>query len=132
MIQVRSLIVHGAITTTVAKARAVAPIMEKLITLAKKGRAVDMKNANKVIADRILTKQLFEDAKSRFATRTSGFTRIVKLGSRPGDATEEAMLSFVDAAVDVIPPKSKIKDVKESAPVVKSKKKVAKPVKKSK
>lgn len=132
MIQVRSLIVHGAITTTIAKARAVAPIMEKLITLAKKGRDVDAKNANKVIADRVLVKKLFEEAKTRFATRTGGYTRIVKLGGRPGDATEEARLSFVDVAIDVIPPKSKIKDVKESPPVVKSKKNAAKPVKKSK
>lgn len=112
MIQTRSLIIHGAITTTIAKARAVAPIMEKLITLAKKGREADRRNAYKVIADKGLVAKLFEDAKTRFATRTSGFTRIVKLGKRLGDATEQAIVSFVDVAVDVIVPKSKIKAVK--------------------
>lgn len=132
MIQVRSLITHGAIITTIAKARAVAPIMEKLITLAKKGRDTDQRNANKVIADRVLVRKLFDEAKTRFATRTGGYTRIVKLGKRLGDRTEEARLSFVDGAVEVIPPKSKIKDVKVSAPVVPSKTKAAKPVKKSK
>lgn len=73
----KELLKHGKITTTLARAKAVRPLVEKLITRAKKGKEPPL----------------------RFAARTGGFTRIVKLGPRTGDATEMAIISFVDAPV---------------------------------
>lgn len=112
MILARELIEHGQITTTLAKAKAVQPLVEKLITRAKKGSESDRRLVFEVLADKKITAQLMDFAKTRFAKRTSGFTRIIKLGPRLGDATEEAMLSFVDAAVEKIKKIKSIKSVK--------------------
>ena len=92
----RDLIIHGSIRTTLGKAKAVKPIIEKLVTLAKKG---SVREVAKMLASRDIEKKLNDDAKTRFAGRTSGFTRIIKLGKRLGDATEEVFLQFVDAKV---------------------------------
>lgn len=101
---VRNTLRHGSIKTSVAKAKAVRPMMEKLITLAKKGSAREVK---KILADKQMEKELLADAKTRFASRTSGFTRIIRLGGRPGDATEEVLFQLVDEKViaDVVTPK---------------------------
>lgn len=96
---VREMIQHGKIKTTYAKAKAVQPLVEKLVTRAKGGSEHDRRRVLRVIDDRVLTSQLFSDAKTQFATRTSGFTRVVKLGMRRGDATEEALLMFVDEKI---------------------------------
>lgn len=105
----RELIVHGQITTTLAKAKAVQPLVEKLITRAKKGKEANRRLVLAVLADKTITAMLMDFAKTRFVSRTSGFTRIIKLGPRLGDATESAMLSFVDAPVEKV---KKIKSVK--------------------
>jgi len=89
----RDLIIHGSIRTTLAKAKAVAPLVEKLVTLAKKGSAKEVK---KVLASKDIEKSLLADAKTRFAGRNSGFTRIIRLGKRQGDATEEVLFQLVD------------------------------------
>jgi large subunit ribosomal protein L17 len=89
----RDLIKHGRIRTTLGKAKAVQPLVEKLVTLAKKG---SVRGVEKVLADKDIEKLLNIDAKTRFANRSSGFTRIIKLGKRLGDATEEVFLQFVD------------------------------------
>lgn len=95
----RDLIVHGAIRTTLAKAKAVQPLVEKLITKAKYGEHIDVVQIQRVLDTRQLTEQLLADAKTRFFGRTSGFTKIVKMGKRLGDAAEEVLLSFVDERV---------------------------------
>ena len=104
---VRALLTQNIIVTTIAKAKAIQPMVEKLVTRAKKGKASDQRRILRVIPDREIVKRLMEDAKTRFAGRTSGYTRIIKLGQREGDATEMAQLSFVDARVvtEVIAPK---------------------------
>lgn len=89
----REIIVHGSIRTTVAKAKAVQPLIEKLITSAKKESKEVLK---RTLSDWKVEKLLLSDAKTRFSGRSSGFTRIIKLGTRAGDNTEEVMLSFVD------------------------------------
>jgi large subunit ribosomal protein L17 len=91
---VRDVFIHGTITTSIAKAKAVQPLVEKLVTLAKKGSA---KEVEKVLASKDIEKALLADAKTRFATRTSGFTRIIHVGKRLGDATEEVLFQLVDA-----------------------------------
>jgi len=91
---VRDLIIHGSIRTTVAKAKAVTPLVEKLVTLAKKG---SVKEVKKILASKKIESALLADAKTRFASRNSGFTRIIRLGKRLGDATEEVLFQLVDA-----------------------------------
>jgi len=96
----RDLIIHGSIRTTLGKAKAVQPVVEKLVTLAKKG---SVREVEKMLASKTIEKKLNDDAKTRFAKRTSGFTRIIKLGKRLGDATEEALLQFVDEKIQEVP-----------------------------
>ncbi len=100
----RDVIVRGSIKTSLAKAKAVQPLVEKLVTLAKKG---SVREVEKVLASKDIEKLLNNDAKTRFANRNSGFTRIIKLGKRLGDATEEVLLQFVDVRVvaEVVKPK---------------------------
>ena len=92
---VRELFVRDAIVTTVAKAKAVQPIVEKLITKAKKGSNVAMRDILAVLGDKALAIRLTEDAKTRFGSRNSGFTRIIKLGKRMSDASEMAKFSLI-------------------------------------
>lgn len=129
MILLRSLFGHGKIVTTVAKAKSMQPMAEKLITKAKSGTSADMRQIRKVLADRVTVGILMDWAKTRFAKRTSGFTRLVRVGRRLGDASETVELSFVDAApekkhvvkaeVVKVEPKRKGKKV-EDAIIVKS------------
>lgn len=111
----REMLLRGAIRTTVAKAKAVQPLVEKLVTKAKAGTDADRRRISRTITDAKAVDGLLSDAKTRFANRTSGFTRIVRLGIRGGDAAEEALLQFVDERVvaEVIPPKEEKKPVKK-------------------
>lgn len=95
----RDLILHGRITTSVAKAKAVQPSIEKLVTKAKVGTDAKKRLMTAVLMDRMLSDMLIDDAKTRFSSRNSGFTRIIKLGKRKSDATELAVLEFVDEKV---------------------------------
>lgn len=106
----RELIRRGSVRTTYARARAVQPLVEKLVTSAKQGGAGGATIAIKrVVSDKETEKLLLADAGTRFAARTSGFTRVIKLGPRRGDAAEEVMLQFVDerVAVEVVKPPEK-------------------------
>jgi large subunit ribosomal protein L17 len=96
---VRDLLIHGAITTSVAKAKAVQPMIEKIITKVKTGQQSDQRLVARIITDRSIRQQLIDEVNTRFAGRTSGYTRIIKLGLRKSDATEMAQLSFVDVRV---------------------------------
>ena len=134
---VRALLASDSIVTTIAKAKAVQPMVEKLVTRAKLGKPSDLRRVLRVIPEREIAKRLMEDAKTRFAARSSGYTRIIKLGKREGDATEMVQFSFVDARVvtDVIAPKKvvtkkEITDTKEKPKKEAVKKIVKKAVKK--
>jgi large subunit ribosomal protein L17 len=98
MVLTRSLIQLGRIKTTFAKAKAIQPAMDKLITKAKSASNASVREMRKNLASEPSVKALLEMAKTRFSTRTSGYTRIIKLGKRYGDAAEEVILEFVDAA----------------------------------
>lgn len=122
----RDVIIHGSIRTSLAKAKAVQPMVEKLVTMAKNGSVQEME---KILAHKDIEKMLIDDAKTRFAKRASGFTRIIKLGKRLGDATEEVFLQFVDVRViaEVVKPKAvKAPEVKVVKPVRKVAKKSVK------
>jgi large subunit ribosomal protein L17 len=105
MILTRSLIGSGRVRTTLAKAKSIQPMVEKLITKAKSGESGALRKASMVLADVDSYKKLLVMAKERFAKRTSGYTRIVKLGTRLGDASEMVYLEFVDSAPVVEKPK---------------------------
>ncbi len=92
----RELVRRGSIRTTLTKARAVQPLVEKLITRAKRSGAGARIALKRILSDKQTEKLLLADAGTRFALRTSGFTRVVKLGTRRGDSAEEVLLQFVD------------------------------------
>ena len=91
-----SLIVHGRVKTTVAKAKAVRPIAEKMITLGRRGDLHARRQALAYLRSQEVVHQLFADVAPRFTDRPGGYTRIVKIGPRPGDSAPMAYLEFVD------------------------------------
>jgi len=97
--QVCSLIEHQRIRTTLAKAKAVRPLAEKMVTLGKKGSIHARRTAFAVLRQKDEVKKLFDEIAPRTAERNGGYTRIVKLGQRKSDAAPIAYLEWVDAAL---------------------------------
>ena len=95
--QVCSLIEHQRIKTTLAKAKAVRPLAEKMVTLGKKGSLHARRTALAVLRQKDAVKKLFEDIAPRSAGRNGGYTRIVKLGARRSDSAAVAFIEWVDA-----------------------------------
>jgi len=91
-----SLIRHERIETTTAKAKELRPFVERLITLGKRGDLHARRLAGRSIADRQVLGKLFDDIGPRFNERPGGYTRILKLGNRRGDAAEMALIELVD------------------------------------
>ena len=89
------LFTNGGIRTTEAKARALRPFAEKLITLAKRGDLAARREVLKVITDRDVVHRLFAEIGPRYAERPGGYTRIMKLGPRAGDAAPMARIELV-------------------------------------
>jgi len=129
-----SLIKHKRVTTTLAKAKAARSVAEKVVTLGKKGTL----QARRIVAARLhthgptvqLSKQekqkwrtqedvlriLFEDIAPAFKGRVGGYTRIIKLEQRPGDAAQKAILEWVDEVVTAAPePKAEAEPAKAAA-----------------
>jgi large subunit ribosomal protein L17 len=96
--QVCSLIEHQRIKTTLAKAKAVRPLAEKMVTLGKNGSLHARRTALSVLRQKDAVKKLFDDIAPRSAERKGGYTRIIKLGQRKSDAAPIAFLEWVDAA----------------------------------
>ncbi len=91
-----SLIEHGRIKTTEAKAKAVKPFAEQMITLGKRGDLHARRLALAELRSQDVVHVLFAEVAPRFAERPGGYTRIVKLGPRQGDAAEMVFLELVD------------------------------------
>ena len=92
----KELIEHERIETTVAKAKAVKPEVEKLITLARRGDLHARRQALAALGqDKFVVYKLFEEIAPRYTERPGGYTRILKLGPRKSDATEMALLELV-------------------------------------
>ena len=91
-----SLIEHGRIRTTEAKAKAVKPYAEKIITLGRRGDLHARRQATAFLRSRDVVHKLFAEVAPLFKDRPGGYTRIVKLGPRPGDSAEMAYLELVD------------------------------------
>ena len=94
--QLASLFDKGRITTTLAKAKALRPVAEKLVTQARRDTVPARRHVARWVSDRTLVKRLFDDIAPRFVDRPGGYLRIVKLGPRLGDGAEKAILEFVD------------------------------------
>ena len=93
-----ALIEHGRIKTTEAKAKAVKPIVEQMITLGRRGGVHNYRRALAFLRSQNVVHKLFNDVGPRFADRDGGYSRIVKLGPRPGDSAEMVYLELVDYA----------------------------------
>ena len=92
----KEIIEHERISTTAAKAKAVRPEIERLITLAKRGDLHARRQALATLAqDKFAVHKLFEDLAPRYAERPGGYTRILKLGPRRSDATEMVYIELV-------------------------------------
>ena len=98
-----ALIEHGRIKTTEAKAKEVRPIAEKMITLGKRGDLAAHRQAVAFLRSKSLAHKLFADVAPRFAERDGGYTRVVKLGPRHGDAAPMAYLELVDYVPEAAP-----------------------------
>jgi large subunit ribosomal protein L17 len=107
-----SLIEHGRIRTTEAKAKAVRPIAEKMITLGRRGDLAARRQALAYLRSQEVVHKLFADVGPRFAERNGGYSRIVKLGPRAGDGAEMAYLELVD----FVPPAPLVRTVPAEEP----------------
>ena len=95
-IMVTDLLRHGQIKTTVAKAKAIRPLTEKMVSLGKGGTLHDRRQAAAFITDKSVVKAVFDDIAPRFEERNGGYTRITRLGVRAGDAAEMALIELID------------------------------------
>src|SRR5438046_7984935 len=91
------LFTHERIRTTEAKAKALRPLAEHLITFAKRGDVHARRQVLKTVPDRDVVHKLFAEIGPRFAERTGGYTRILKLGHRPGDGAPMAIIELIPA-----------------------------------
>ena len=131
-----SLIENGRIKTTLARARALRPTIEKIITLAKKAHLAQ-DTAKKIhyrrlaisrLRSKTATKKLFDELVDQFAARDGGYTRIYKLAlPRLGDASEMALIEFVEEAASKKNKKKTKKSSKKSAPAKDEPKEVTEP-----
>jgi len=95
-----SLIEHEQIVTTLPKAKEIRPIVEKLVTLGKRGDLHARRQAIAAIRDENQVRKLFDTIASRYADRNGGYIRIMKAGFRHGDSAPMAVVEFVDRDVD--------------------------------
>jgi large subunit ribosomal protein L17 len=110
-----ALIEHGRIKTTVTKAKAVKPLAEQMITLGRRGDLHARRQATAFLRSRDVVHHLFAQVAPRFKDRPGGYTRIIKLGPRPGDAAEMVYLELVD---DEYAPKARTASAPAAAAVV--------------
>ena len=119
-----ALITHGRIETTISKARALRPVIEKIITLAKKAEKANdaarklhyRRLAIARVRDKNAVAKLFDELVTEFTDRNGGYTRIYKLGQRIGDAAEMGLIEFVDSNDEGYSKKPKKKAAKKKAP----------------
>jgi large subunit ribosomal protein L17 len=107
-----ALIEHGRIKTTLAKAKAVKPIAEEMITLGRRGDLAARRQALAYLRSNDVVTMLFSDVAPRFTDRPGGYSRIVKLGPRWGDAAVMVYLELVD----YVPPAPRARVPRERAP----------------
>ncbi|PYJ28014.1 MAG: 50S ribosomal protein L17 [Verrucomicrobia bacterium] len=113
--QICSLIEHQRIKTTLAKARAVRPLAERMVTLGKNGSIHARRTALATLRQKNAVKKLFDDIAPKSAERNGGYTRIVKLGYRKSDSARMAFIEWVDMA-EVVEEKATEKKKRKKKP----------------
>ena len=122
--QAQELLRHERIKTTVAKAKELRPFVERLITVAKRGIADGAEGSRALharrivardLADRVVARKLFETIAPRFAARPGGYTRLLRVGFRRGDASEVAQVELVGSEYSVESPSGADAEAEESA-----------------
>ena len=93
--QVTDLLEHGKMETTFYRAKEVQPVVEKMITLGKKGGLVNYRRALAFITKEDVAKKLFDEIAPKYADRNGGYTRVTRTGARRGDAAEMAVIELV-------------------------------------
>ena len=96
-----ALLEHERIVTTEPKAKELRRVADKLVTLGKRGNLHARRQALQVVQSNAVVQKLFNDIAPRFAERQGGYTRIMRLGYRPGDAAAMAVIELVDAQIEV-------------------------------
>jgi large subunit ribosomal protein L17 len=113
-----ALIEHGRIKTTAAKAKEVRPVAEQMITLGRRGGVPARRQALKFLRSQDVVHKLFSDVGPRFADRDGGYSRIVRIGPRLGDAAEMVYLELVDFTPEAAPPRPRRRaEAREEEPV---------------
>lgn len=111
---VSSLIREERIVTTVARAKAVSPLADRMVTLAKADSIAARRRAFRVLGDRTLVKKLFGEIGPRFEGREGGYTRVLKMASfRRGDGSPRALLAFTEEGEKTKPPSTSKKEKKK-------------------
>ena len=95
-----ALFEHEKVRTTEAKAKALRPVAERLITFAKRGDVAARRKVLQTIPDRDVVHRLFAEIAPRMAERDGGYTRILKLGPRKGDGAPMAVIELVDRTIE--------------------------------
>jgi large subunit ribosomal protein L17 len=117
-----ALIKHEQIVTTLPKAKDLRPIVEKLVTLGKRGDLHARRQAIARMPDLAMIRKLFEVLAPRYQGRNGGYTRVLKAGYRHGDSAPVAVIEFVDRDIDARgkdsgpPPQKKQAETEEAAP----------------
>ena len=114
--QVCSLIQHRRIKTTLAKAKAVRPLADRMVTLGKNGSLHARRNALSVLRHKDAVKKLFDEIAPASAERNGGYTRIIKLGQRKSDSARMAFIEWIDAAIVVEEKPTEEKKAKRKQP----------------
>ncbi|MEE8516899.1 MAG: 50S ribosomal protein L17 [Alphaproteobacteria bacterium] len=91
-----ALLKHEQIKTTVAKAKELRPVVDRLITLGKRGNLHARRQAMSILRDNKITRKLFDSLAPRYAERNGGYTRVIRAGTRYGDAATMAYIELVD------------------------------------
>ena len=93
--QVTDLLANGKMETTFYRAKEVQPVVEKMITLSKKGGLANYRRALAYITKEDVAKKLFDEVGAKYADRNGGYTRVTRTGARRGDAAEMAIIELV-------------------------------------
>jgi large subunit ribosomal protein L17 len=124
--QVCSLIEHRRIKTTLAKAKAVRPLAEKMVTLGKNGSIHARRTAFATLRQKDAVKKLFDEIAPASTERNGGYTRIIRLGQRHSDSASMALIEWVDATVVVEEQPTEEKKAKKKEPKAEPKQKETK------
>ena len=121
---VTSLIRYEKIETTLAKAKELRRVADRMVTLGKKGTLSARRRAAEYVKDKDIVRKLFDAIAKRYAERKGGYTRIYKIGVRRGDAAKMAVIELVDRDVSA-EPKRRLKHVEKEEKTVDKKEKTA-------